>query len=361
MAEPLRADTGRRARICVSCRTLLDDGESCPGRTHKTVSLRSAEGRRALDDEVWGPDSRARKLRQAAKAGAGGAGAGSIVQGCDLPSLDGCGASDEVLLVLLALAIFTVAAIALVWLVRALVRWIRAKTARPKPHGALRAPPAPASRAVAARGVVRTGTPLATPWRAGSALAYAMELYEARVFGGGAMLRDAESGGFEITLDDGRALRIPPGRVHVVGRLEAVDVDRARIAERLEGLDPHAAPGSRALFPFDHARALAIGPGDRVEVLGEVQASRDDGGGYRSSAAVVVPVGVPVLRVHGAGDPPRLRVAGGGGGGEAADLDTRDGPGADLDDAPLPQPPARRAESASGDVTGDEQVRPRHT
>ena len=54
--EPtVEASGTRRTRICLSCRRLLDSGESCPGKKHKTVSLVEGDGRKALDDEVWGP------------------------------------------------------------------------------------------------------------------------------------------------------------------------------------------------------------------------------------------------------------------------------------------------------------------
>jgi hypothetical protein len=298
----------QRTRICLTCRTLYDEGESCPGPKHATVSLRSEKGRRQLGDEVWGPDSRARKLRQATRAGAGGAGLGGLLNACDLAPLDGCTGLGEGIAAILAMIVVALVATVLFHLTRALVRWIREKLDRPKPHGALSGAPKPKHAVVAASGVVRSGTPLATPWKAGNALAYAMELFEKRVFGGGAMLRDARTAGFEVQLDDGRLLHVPAGRLRIVSRLEKVDVDRSRLGDVAAELGGRRDAAERALFPFDHARGLTVGPGDRVDVLGEVETSPDATTGYRA-AEILKPVGVPVLRVRHGGDEARVRIA----------------------------------------------------
>jgi hypothetical protein len=71
-------------------------------------------------------------------------------------------------------------------------------------------------------------------------------------------------------------------------------VARAEKAENVEVAE------KRALFPYDFARATEIGPGDRVEVLGELERTADgaQGHGYRASAGLMTPVGVPVLRLR---------------------------------------------------------------
>ena len=286
-----------RTQICLACRTLLAEGETCPGRTHEAVSLKTPAGVHKLDDEVWGPDSRARQARQAAKAAVGGAGVGSFFEGCSGCDAGGLDASGEAILIVLAVVIAAGVAILLYFVLRALVRWIREKMDRPKPHGALAKAPRPTSRAVAAAGVIRAGTPMALPWAAGSVFGYAMQLYEARAFGGGAMLRDAATAGFEVALDDGRTLRVPAGRIQLVGKLPRVQAEDARIEAALAQLVPRD-PGETDLFPFDRVRGRTLGPGDRIELLGEVTIAADEAGGvgYRANAGVLVPVGVPVLR-----------------------------------------------------------------
>jgi hypothetical protein len=318
-----------RHRVCLGCRTLLADGETCGGkRGHLAAALDVPAERARLDDEVWGPDSRARKLRQAAKVGASGGLFGGLFQGCSacdaLQGLEGCANLADagegivaVLLFVVAAAVFAVVAAVLAWLIMGLVRWVRTRMDKPKPHGALRKPPKATGRANGA-GTIAGGARVALPWKSGECLAYAFELHTKTAFGGGALLRDAMTAGFDVTLDDGRVVRIPPGRVTIVGKREDVAVDRECVDRFLGDIDPKHA--ERTLFPYDFARAVAIGPGDRVDVLGELERTADgtQGHGYRASAGLLMPVGVPVLRIkRRADDDAHYRVAPGDAGAEA--------------------------------------------
>ena len=248
---------------------------------------------------------------------------GGFFQGCNacdaLQGLEGCGNLADagegivaVLLFVLAAAVFAIVAALVGWLVMALVRWIRQRMDKPKPHGALRKPPKASGRSNGA-GVVSGEARVALPWKRGSAVAYALELHTKSAFGGGALLRDAVTAGFDVTLDDGRRVRIPAGRVTMLGKLENADVERERVDAFLGDID--ALHAERTLFPYDHARAVAIEPGDRVEVLGELERTADttQGHGYRASAGLMTPVGVPVLRVRKRVDEgTRVRVGGDG-------------------------------------------------
>jgi hypothetical protein len=309
-----------RHRVCLGCRTLLGKGETCGAKKgHAIAALDRSADRARLDDEVWGPDSRARKLRQAAKVGAGGGAFGGFLQGCNacdaLQGLEGCGNLADagegivaVLVFIVAAAAFAIVAALVGWLVMALVRWIRARMDKPKPHGALRKPPKASGR-THGTGAVSGQARVALPWKSGDALAYALELHTKTAFGGGALLRDAVTAGFDVTLDDGVVVRMPPGRVTIVGSLPPAEIERGRVDRFLGDIDPrHDADVAdveegaekRALFPYDFARAVEIGPGDRVEVLGELERTADgaQGHGYRASAGLMTPVGVPVLRVR---------------------------------------------------------------
>ncbi len=317
------APSSPRQRVCLGCRTLLAAGETCGAKKgHDAVALGAPDQRARLDDEVWGPDSRARKLRQAAKAGAGGGLFGGALQSCGvldgLQVLEGCGevagAGEGFLAVVLALAAVAVAAIAVALfaaVVMGAINLIRRKLDRPKPHGALRKPPKASGRFNGA-GTVTEGAHVALPWKEGESVAYALELHTKTAFGGDALLRDAMTAGFEVKLDDGRIVRVPPGRVTVVGQLPVADVDRGRVDAFLGELDPGG--GSRSLFPYDHARAVVLNAGDRIDVLGDLELSADgsEAHAYRASAGLLVPVGVPVLRVRRrADDDAHFRVAGG--------------------------------------------------
>ena len=315
-----------RTRVCLACRTLLGERESCGARGHQAVSLRDAAGRKRLWDEVWGPDSRARQLRQAAKAGAGGGLAGSLgnaCTGCELSglALDACSLAElgeglvAVLVGLVVAAVVAVLAITVFWLIKAIVNAIRAWLDKPKPHGALLAQPK-VPRVRSGRGRVKARGTVDLPWKSGSAVAYAFELHRKNVFGGGAMLRDAATGGFDVETADGRVVRIPAGRLRVVGKLARDQVDEARVGAFLGGVDPAAASGEdEPVFPYDEARAVVVAPGDEVEILGELGTSVDTTAShaYRASAGILVPVGLPVIRVlprAGAGDAgPRARIA----------------------------------------------------
>ncbi|MEA2748829.1 MAG: hypothetical protein QOI41_2972 [Myxococcales bacterium] len=297
-----------RHRVCLGCRTLLANGETCGGkRGHLAAALDVPVDRARLDDEVWGPDSRARKIRQAAKVGASGGLFGGFFQGCSacdaVQGLEGCGelaSAGEgivaVLLMIVAAAVFAVVAALFAWAIMGLIRYIRQRMDKPKPHGALRKPPKAAGRANGA-GTVAGNARLALPWKSGDCLAYALELHTKTAFGGGALLRDAMTAGFDVTLDDGRVVRIPPGRVTIVGKLAEAAVDRERIDRFLGDIDPMHV--ERTLFPYDYAKAVAIGPGDRIDVLGELERTADttQGHGYRANAGLLTPVGVPVLRI----------------------------------------------------------------
>lgn len=304
------------SRVCLTCRTLYDANEECRGKRHKTVSIVSQAGRQQLDDEVWGPDSRARAMRQAAKAGAGG-GAASGLDWCGggcgpFDACDGLTASGElggVLVGIIVVIIGALVGIALFFVIRWLVRFLREKFRKPVPHGALQAAPKLKKGVTSMSGVVRGGNSLETPWKnASSAYAWAMELHENRVLGGGAMLRDARTAGFALQLDDGRSLRIPAGRIRVVSPLHRVDdADTTKLEGMVRNID-RARGDARTVFPFDYARAITIEEGDRVEVLGELTPDPDaQGGGYRQNAGGFIPVGVPYLRVHKA-DPTKVRV-----------------------------------------------------
>ncbi len=289
----------KRRRVCLGCRSLLGEGEACArGGGHDVVSLDTDQGRARLDDEVWGPDSRARKLRQAARAGAGGGTFGGLLDGCG--GLDGCdvgGDLGSVVAGIVIVIVFAIVAVVLYWLVKMIIRLVREALDRPVPHGALL--PAPGRRnKKRVSGVVRGGTRVPSPWGASAPLGYAVALFAKRVVGGGAVLRDAMVGELEVALDDGRVMRVPAGRAWVHGTLAPIDGASQALASLVGEGDE--GEGGRKLVPVKEARALTIEPGDRIDVLCDVETRADAAlaGAYRQNAGVVVPTGVPVLRVR---------------------------------------------------------------
>ncbi len=298
-----------RTSVCLDCRTALRDGEPCDGgRKHRVTSLKSESGKKKLVDEVWGPASFKRQLRTAAKNGSGGAGLGGL-EGCSGGDCGGCDAASgggEIIAVIAVVAIAAIAAVIVGWLLLKLFRYVRERLDKPKPFGALSKAPALRGHGVTGKivGDLRSDSPLDEP-----SVAYALEYRCRRVISGAVMLRDAATRGFDLALKDGRRARVPPGRIRIDGLFSARGSrTRAAAAAHLETIDPSrdretigAEDGTKDPFPFDDVVELVLLPGDEVELVGELTATADPdtsaGSAYRESAALLVPRGVPWIRV----------------------------------------------------------------
>ncbi|UQA60179.1 hypothetical protein [Polyangium aurulentum] len=293
----------RRARICIDCRTLLGPDERCDGGlAHRVTSLETPEGRAKLVDEVWGPPDARRRAQQLAKAGGGGLGLGSVLEG-------GCGGCDaigsEAFFAVIAIVIVAAVVIGVVWLVMKIVEWIRAYMNRPKPHGGLKRP-ASIGRRGAISGVVQWPAKLDAPATNADCVAWALDLRCKRFLRADLMMHDAETAGFEVKLDDGTTARIPAGRIRLEGPAERLDRSDAPELEKFvktlapdvqgpEEFTPHL-----EVFPYDTVDEVLVRPGDRVQIFGELEREMDPGAnvGYRESGAVLVPKGVPAIRVE---------------------------------------------------------------
>lgn len=293
-----------RVRVCVDCRTLLGPQEACDaGPKHRVVSLDTKKGRATLLTEVWGPPSLRRRAKQLAKAGGSGIGTGSLLEGCG--ACDGCGLGESaghflaVVAVVLAVA---VAAVAVVWIVAKTIEWVRAYLNRPKPNGGIVPPPA-LGRKAGPSGVVIGAAGMLAPATGTSCVAWALYLKSTRFLGTDLMLHDAETSGFQVKLDDGTTARIPMGRVRLEGRAERRNrSDAENVDAFVKTLAPNDDPKDEGLdpFPFDAVDEIVVRPGDRVQLIGKLEreADPDSPGGYREANVVVVPAGVPALRVE---------------------------------------------------------------
>ena len=292
-----------RPAICLDCRTALPAGAPCPaGHSRIATFAGGGPGREELLTEVWGPASIRQQLRDAARAGVTSGGCGALFDGCggcDLVGLD-IGETLIVIVVLFALG-------ALVWLlacgIGALFRWWRSRS---EPNGATRrgaGPEYPTGRTgtVVAHAGLAPDPITGTPCVGFAALLEHRSRWWRRP---ATMLRDGATVGFDVVLDDGERVHIPPGALLVdLAAARAVRVDRLQLALYLGELDP-ARDREDELdpFPCHRTRAVQIRPGDRVEVLAAVEARPAGGaaagrGGYRDQAsAVLVPAGVPRLR-----------------------------------------------------------------
>ncbi len=293
----------RRARICIDCRTLLGPDERCDGGlAHRVTSLDTPEGRAKLFDEVWGPPDARRRAQQLAKAGGGGLGLGSVLE-------SGCGGCDvgggEFFLVVVAIAIVAAAVVGVVWLAMKIIEWIRAYRNRPKPHGGLKRP-ASVGRRGTISGVVQWPARLDAPASNADCVAWALDLRCKRFLRADLMLHDAETAGFEVKLDDGTTARIPAGRIRLEGPAErmsrssvpAVEQFVASLAPKEQGPDEFTT--ELEPFPYDIVDEVLVRPGDRVQIFGELEREVDPetSTGYREAGAVLVPKGVPAIRVQ---------------------------------------------------------------
>jgi len=294
-----------RVRVCVQCRTLLGPNEACDGGPkHQVVDLGTKQGRGALLNEVWGPPSVRRRAKQLAKAGGGGLGLGTLLDGCG--GCDGCGSGAidaEFLAVIGVILIAIVAVVALVWLLMKIIEWVRAYRNRPIPNGGIVRPPS-LGRKAGPTGVVVGSPAMLAPASATACVAWAIDLRSKRFLGTDLMLHDAETSGFEVKLDDGTTARIPTGRVRLEGKAARLRRSDAEGVESfvfdLTGLDDPEDAGLDP-FPFDSVDEVVLKPGDRVRLFGEFErdVDQDAPGGYRGGGAVILtPKGVPALRVE---------------------------------------------------------------
>ncbi|HEY8143738.1 MAG TPA: hypothetical protein VIG06_13735 [Kofleriaceae bacterium] len=289
-----------RTAICVACRTALPPGVPCPAHHGRPVSLADGErGREALLTAVWGPPPVRQKLRDMARAGATSGGIGGLFDGCSGCDIIGGDLGE----ILMAIVIFIAIGVLLWCLVTAVSALVRRWRGRQRPRGAALPgqPCLPTGRTgtvVARAGLQRdplTGSPCVG---FAAALEHRSSWWRRPV----TMLRDGATVGFDILLDTGERVSVPPGPMVVdLGAARAARVDRMLLALYLGELDP-ARDTVDDLDPFlcNLMRAAQLRPGDRVELFGAVTARPLVGAapaGYREPApSFLVPTGVPHLR-----------------------------------------------------------------
>ncbi|MRG96875.1 hypothetical protein [Polyangium spumosum] len=293
-----------RVRVCIDCRTLLGPKETCDGgRKHRVASLETRAGRDALRTEVWGPPSVRRRAKQLAKAGGTSLGAGSIFEGCT-----GCGDCGSVALdaeflpVVAVVALIAAAGVLLYWIIAKIYEAIRAYQNRPRPNGGITKPPS-LGRRPGPRGTVLGQTGMLAPATGKPCVAWALDLRNKRFLGTDLMLHDAETSGFSVKLDDGTILRVPGGRVRLEGPKERLDrADAPPVDGFVQTINQNDDPEDEGLepFPYDTVDEIVVRPGDRVRVFGELERDVDPAapGGYRAANVILVPKGVPALRVE---------------------------------------------------------------
>jgi hypothetical protein len=271
--------TNARGALCLQCRTALAVGEPCDvSSNHRVVSLAEPSERARALDAVWGPPH-LRAGKAAAVSGSGGA-AGGLFEGCGACG-DLGGGGGEIGGIIVMILIVAIAAIAIWWITTRIVHAVRNHRARVRPQGAI-ALPVPRQRV---EGKVTAGE------------AWGIELTHGDALGSKVTLRDGGTPGFQLTLDDGKVIHVPAGRVRLDG--EGAKVDGQAAARRA---DPeYREHDDHAVIPWERAEEVRVAVGDRVELLGPLDQRPDPdalAGGYRDAApSILVPAGIARLRI----------------------------------------------------------------
>jgi hypothetical protein len=254
--------------ICLTCRTALPSGAPCDGGPrHHVADLETVTGRKAHLQEVWGPASRQRRLRESVRNGVAGSSVGAALQllDCGVSAGDTLGAA--------------IAAIVLVGFLFVVVGYLASKlgdTLRRRrllrPYGAVTRPRPPGPQDVTLG--IAVGPPHPSPLQGEPCLAFSIVLRSTRPGPNRSdvLWREASTCGFQVRLDSGALVEIPAGRVRIVESSRgARRVSRDRAARRLPcglGVD---IPGELSELPFDLACEEIIRPNQRVAILSRVE------------------------------------------------------------------------------------------
>jgi hypothetical protein len=245
--------------------------------------------------EVWGPPSRQRRLREIVRRGAAGSGVGAALNAldCGLTGGDSLGAA------ILAIVIAGLLFIAIGYLVDK-VRDRRRRRSVVRPYGAVTRPALP-SRENALLGMA-TGTTRPSPLHDEPCLAFSIVLRATghRTTRSDVMWQDAYTAGFRIQRDDSAMVHIPAGRIRIIESPSAKHrAAREKAAAYLPaglGVD---VDGELSELPFDRASEEIVRPNQRIAILSRVELREDPDhppASLRAPANLAwVAVGVPVL------------------------------------------------------------------
>lgn len=280
-------------RICIDCRTLLGHGEErCDAaRFHRTVSLSTAEGRERLRAHVWGPQELRARAANAARAGS----LGALVEGVSCGSCgDAVVAGMEAPAVLLAVALAFGLVFIVYWIVATFVARVRRYRGRARPQGVDPALPATRQRW---KGRIVGGEPVTAPITDGEGVGSGIALESSDAVGRGShVLFAGRTGGFQVELEGGGLLELPPGRIRVVPAREGWErIPPAQVRVWASQLDRREVEEPHPPIPGDRGRVVVLEVGDTVELDVATTTRPGEGGAYREATAVRVAVGVPLI------------------------------------------------------------------
>lgn len=280
-----------RSAICLSCRTAVPDGGSCDCTSKALVPFRQSEGVEHLMTSVWGPVLQPGQIPTAAKV--------AVVVLAPLAVAS--------LLVELPLIAAVGVSLGLSGIAAAILR----SRSRRAGKITLRQRFLPAGASDEARrltsGSPVTGTVVArqqlpAPITGRPCVAFALELSRVDAEGLKILLRDAATVSFEIASDGGETIRIPGGRVEILGGKPRKVSSEQRVGRYLDSFGIAIREGEvNQPFPYDRALESVLVDGARVRLHNAVQVRPDPAAqmrSYREGAAAIHEVVDEVPRVE---------------------------------------------------------------
>ncbi len=264
-------------KLCIDCRTTLGKDERCTWRSHEVVDITVAQGRKRLNEAIWGP----------------------MIQRT-LPYRGRYILRDEPPGPHLPIDTSAYASVGIAQY-KFEPRTVTGRLRR-SPLGAVNTP-LHLYRGPPTVGVVAAHPLSLSPIRQQPCVAFAIEVVHSLGDSSGIMLRDARTKGFRLTTADGTRVEIPAGRFIAVrsGRAIWRWWRWLSIRRYLDSVDPLRQQERESIFPHDEIREFIIRPGNRVAVHNHMIRSADPRGMqsvYRQAAPMVaVPKGPPCLEL----------------------------------------------------------------
>jgi hypothetical protein len=279
--------------VCPACRRVVPGDRPCDLDGSVVRPISSAEDRQALLDAVWGSQPRRAELMRHL-----GARKATTRTRLAAAALGGVGVAGVAVAVLGMPGTVLEIVAGLTWAVVGVSQMVSGQRLIPSGGAALTPQPRFAS------GQILPCTAVVAPGSGIACAAWALELrYDGR-WGSRTTLRVGASTGFDVALDGGERVRIPPGPLWIEDVLpQLAELESPSFEELLRALDPARTDDKDPwpLFRFNVIGEQTLHSGDRVEILGVVDralGSSQQQAMYRDApASVLVPRTVPALRL----------------------------------------------------------------
>jgi hypothetical protein len=258
---PLALWRGKPPRVCLDCRTVLHRDKRCDSKQHRVVALATTKGRAAWLEALWGPPDARARAKELAKASGSGAGFGLLLE------LGECVPDVGAAAVMAVMAVIGLLVGAAWWFVTKIEALYRAYRDRLLPNG-------PAKKVAklrgARRGTVVGGPSILAPGSGEPCLGYGVELLAKGRLKMRTVLREGQTGGFSIELDDGDRVEVPAGRIRIRGPTARHDPSDV-IEDMLRPIRERFPADELEPLPVDEVAETLLLDGDEVILRGDLQ------------------------------------------------------------------------------------------